>query len=155
MILGADNQNKNLRIASTIKSNPTAKTRTSNQYAAAVSTSKTVENSSFARQQRSTVHQSRSNINDGRPDPIRGSMEGLDNSKSTYIQQNGRGYDSKALHAKRYSNTPKNINPQKGASFIFTNQQNNSIISNYTKSSMTGSSSQIMNSSLSMNRYFQ
>jgi len=148
MIFGAGNQNKSLRIASGIKSNPTAKTRTANHYSAAVSTSKTNRN------QRTTVHQSRSNINDGRPDPMRGSLEGLDTSKPAYIQQNNRGYDSKSLHAKRYSNMSKNINPQKGASFIFTNQQNNSIINNYTKSSMAGSSSQIMNNNLSINRYF-
>jgi hypothetical protein len=154
MILGADNQNKNLRIASRIKSNPTAKTKTANHYSAAVSTSKTVENSSSAKNQRTTVHQSRSKINDGKPDPIRGSMEGLDNSKSAYIQQNNRGYDSKTLQTKRYANPSKNINPQKGASFIFTNQQNKSIISNYTKSSVTGSSSHIMNNNLNMNRYF-
>jgi len=154
MILGADNQNKNLRIASTIKSNPTAKTRTANHYSAAVSTSKTVENSSSTKTQRSTVHQSRSNINDGKPDPIRGSMEGLDNSKSAYIQQNNRGYDSKQLQTSRYSNTNKSMNPQKGASFIFTNQQNKSIISNYTKSTTAGSSSQRMNNGLNMNRYF-
>lgn len=154
MILGADNQNKNLRIASRIKSNPTAKTRTANHYSAAVSTRKTTENSQEARTQRTTVHQSRTNINDGKPDPIRGSMEGLDNGKSAYIQLNNRGYDNSQLHNKRYNNIPKNINPQKGASFIFTNQQNKGIISNYTNSSMSGSSSQIMSNSLSMNRYF-
>lgn len=154
MILGADNQNKNLRIASRIKSNPTAKTRTANHYSAAVSTRKTVENSQEARTQRTTVHQSRANINDGRPDPVRGSMEGLDTGKSAYIQLNNRGYDNKNLQVKRYSNISKNINPQKGASFIFTNQQNKGIINNYTKSSMAGSSSQIMNNNLNINRYF-
>lgn len=154
MILGADNQNKNLRIASRIKSNPTAKTRTANHYSAAVSTSKTIENSQQARTQRTVVHQSRSNINDGRPDPIRGSMEGLDNGKSAYIQLNNRGYDNKQLQNKRYNNISRNINPQKGASFIFTNNQNKGIISNYTRSSMAGSSSQIMSDNLNMNRYF-
>lgn len=148
MIFGAGNQNKSLRIASGLKSNPTTKTGAANYYSAAVSTSKTVSN------QRATVNQSRLSPNSRRPDPMRGSLEGLDTSKPAYIQQNNRGYDSKSLHAKRYSNISKNINPQKGASFIFTNQQNNSIINNYTKSSMAGSSSQIMNNNLSMNRYF-
>ena len=154
MIFGADSQNKNLRIASKIKSDPSGKTRTSNTYSAAVSSSKTAGRSNAATGNEKVVHQSRSAINDGNPDPVRGSMEGLDKGKSAYIQQNGVGYDSKSQHSARYADKTKTINTVKGASFLFTNQQNKGIISNYTKSTAAGSSSQRMSKGLEINRYF-
>lgn len=154
MIFGADNQNKNLRIASNIKSNPTAKTRTANHYSAAISTRKTSENSTSARSQRTTVHQSSRASNDGRPDPVRGSYEGLDTGKSAYLQMDNRGYDSKRLQSARYASKDKMINPQKGASFLFTNKQNKGIINNYTNQTMAGSSSDRLNKSLRINGMF-
>jgi len=154
MIFGADNQNKNLRIASRIKANPTAKTRTANHYSAAVSTSKTKSNSQSIDGQRTTVHQSRKNLNDGRPDPVRGSLEGLDNSKSAYLQASNAGYDNRALQAARYSSKEKNIQTQMGASFLFTNKQKSGIINNYTNLTLNNSSSDRMNKGLNINRYF-
>lgn len=154
MIFGADNQNKNLRIASNIKSNPTAKTRTANHYSAAISTSKTSGNSTSSRTQRTTVHQSSGKSNDGRPDPVRGSFEGLDNGKSTYIQMDNRGYDAKSLQTARYASKDKMIETQKGASFLFTNKQNKGIINNYTNSTMAGSSSDRLSKSLRINGMF-
>lgn len=154
MIFGADNQNKNLRIASNIKSNPTAKTRTANHYSAAISTSKTSEFSSSARTQRTTVHQSRNKLNDGKPDPVRGSMEGLDNGKSTYLQMDNRGYDSKQLQTARYKSKDKTFENYKGASFLFTNKQNQGIINNYTNTTMAGSSSDRLSKSLRINGMF-
>jgi hypothetical protein len=153
MILGADNQNKNLRLASNIKVDGKRKTRTANHYSAAISTSKTSEFSSSARTQRTTAHESRSNINDGRPDPLRGSMEGLDNGKSTHIQQNNRGYDAKALQSARYASRDKAIEPQRGSSFLFTNKQKNGIMNNYSNITMAGSSSDRLNKQLNLNRY--
>lgn len=148
MILGADNQNKNLRIASTIKISPTAKTRTANHYSAAVSSSKS------GKSEQTIVHESARKSNDGRPDPIRGSLEGLDNGKSTYIQMSNRGYDSKFLQTARYSDKTKQLPTVKGASFLFTNQQNKGIINNYTKNTSYGTSSHRMNKGLNLNRYF-
>lgn len=154
MILGADNQNKNLRIASNIKSNPNTKTRTANHYSASISTSKTSEFSSSARTQRTTAHQSRSKLNDGNPDPIRGSMEGLDTGKSAHVQMDNRGYDATQLQTARYKSKDKNFSTQKGASFLFTNKQNQGIINNYTNETMTGSSSNRLNQSLNINGMF-
>lgn len=154
MIFGADNQNKNLRIASNIKSNPTAKTRTANHYSAAISTSKTTAQSSSARTQQTVAHQSRQNLNDGKSDPVRGSMEGLDNGKSTYVQMSNRGYDSKSIQTARYSDKQKSMPEQSGASFLFTNKQKQGIINNYSGITSSGSSSNLMNKNLSMNRYF-
>lgn len=154
MILGADNQNKNLRAASTIKADSTAKTRTANSYSASISSSKTTANSTSARTQQTTVHQSRSNLNDGNPDPIRGSMEGLSNGKSTHIQMDNRGYDAKVLQTARNQDRNKTLNSVKGSSLSFTNMQNKSIMNNYSGITMSGSSSDRMSKNLKMNRYF-
>jgi hypothetical protein len=154
MILGADNQNKNLRAASTIKVGSTAKTRTANHYSAAISSSKTSSNSSSSRTQQTVNHQSRSKLNDGNPDPIRGSMEGLDNGKSTHIQMDNRGYDAKSLQAARYKDRNKSLNPTMGTSFSFTNLQNKSIMNNYSGITMSGSSSDRMSKNLRLNRTF-
>lgn len=154
MIFGADSQNKNLRIASKIKSNPVAKTRTASNYAASVSSSKNSSRSKVTEGTEKVTHQSRSKSNDGTPDPVRGSMEGLDKGKSTHIQMNNTGYDSKVTQTARYSDKTKNINPAKGASFLFTNNQKSGIINNYTNSTMSGSSSQRLSKGLEINRYF-
>lgn len=154
MILGADNQNKNLRIASNIKVDSTAKTKTANHYAAAVSSSKTGENSQSANSQRTIVHQSRKNMNDGKPDPMRGSMEGLDKGKSAYLQFKNSGYESKSIQTSRNSNKTKNLQEVKGASFLFTNQSNQGIMnSNYSGMTSPGSSSDRLNKGLNLNRY--
>ena len=154
MILGADNQNKNLRAAANIKTSSTAKTKTANKYSAAISSSKSVQNPSTGKAQSTVEHESRQNINDGSPDPIRGSMEGLSNGKSTYIQPNGRGYDNKNLQFARYADKNKNLPTVKGATFLFTNNKNNSIMDNYTRSFNSNSSSDRMNKALNLNRYF-
>jgi hypothetical protein len=154
MILGADNQNKNLRIASNIKSNPTAKARTGNHYSAAITTSKTSGGSSSAGSQRTITHESKTNINNGRPDPIRGSMEGLDSGKSTHIQMSNRGYDSKSVQTARYSSKEKNVTQSSGASFLFTNKQKQGIMDNYSGLTSAGSSSDLMSKNLRINRMF-
>lgn len=150
MILGADNQNKNLRSAAKIKSNPTAKTKTANHYAAAISSSNTGGSSGKS----NTVHQSRQKINDGKPDPMKGSFEGLDTGKSAYIQPNGVGYANPNLQTARYGNRNKNIIPARGSSLSFTNSGFKGIMDNYSNSTMSGSSSDRMSSILKMNRFF-
>lgn len=152
MIFGADSQNKNLRIAANIKVNPTAKTRTANHYSAAISHSKTKNFSQSVNTQRTVQHQSRQGLNDGKPDPIRGSLEGLDNGKSTYVQMNNRGYDAQALQTARYSLKEKNLPTQMGASFLFTNKQKQGIISNYTNITQAGTSSSRLQKQLNINR---
>lgn len=154
MILGADNQNKNLRAASTLKVGSTAKTRTANHYSASVSSSKTSGNSSSARTQQTTVHESRSKINDGQPDPIRGSMEGLDTGKSTHLQMDNRGYDARSIQTARHRDKNKSLNPAMGSSLSFTNLQNKGIMNNYSGITMSGSSSDRMSKNLKLNRMF-
>lgn len=152
MIFGADNQNKNLRIAANIKASSTAKTRTANHYSAAISHSKTRDFSQSSNTQRTIQHQSRQGLNDGNPDPVRGSLEGLDNGKSTYVQMSNRGYDAKNIQTARYSLREKNLPDQKGASFLFTNKQKQGIISNYTNITQSGTSSSRLQNQLNINR---
>jgi hypothetical protein len=149
MILGADNQNKNLRAAAKIKSNPTEKARTGNHYSAAISSSKTGGGT------KSTVaHQSKTGLNDGSPDPMRGSFEGLDTGKSAYIQQNGRGYTNPSLQNARYASKDKAITPARSSSLSFTNMGFKGIMDNYSGVTMANSSSDRMGKMLKMNGMF-
>jgi hypothetical protein len=150
MILGADKQNKNLRSAAKIKSNPTDKARTGNHYSAAISSSRSGTGTSGSTQ----VHQSKQSLNNGRPDPVRGSFEGLDNGKSTHVQMSGRGYDSSNLHGARYASKDKSITPARGSSLSFTNMGFKSIINNWSGVTMSGTSSDRMGNMLKMNRMF-
>ena len=150
MILGADNQNKNLRAAAKIKSNPTAKTKTANHYSAAISSSNTGGSAGGS----NVVHQSRQKINDGNPDPMKGSFEGLDTGKSAYIQPNGVGYANPNLQTARYENKNKNITPAKGSSLSFTSMGFKSIIENYSKVTAAGTSSSKLNDRLRLNGMF-
>jgi hypothetical protein len=150
MILGADNQNKNLRAAAKIKSNPTAKTKTANHYSAAISSSNTGGSSGGS----NTVHQSRQKINDGNPDPMKGSYEGLDTGKSAHIQPNGVGYANPNLQTARYGNRNKEITPARGSSLSFTNMGFKSIIENYSGVTDSGTSSDRMGKILKMNGMF-
>jgi hypothetical protein len=147
MILGADNQNKNLRAAAKIKSNPTEKTKTGNHYSAAISSSKSGGNSNI-------VHQSKEARNNGNPDPVRGSFEGLDTGKSAYIQQNGVGYANPNLQNARYGNKNKYIEPARGSSLSFTNMGFKGIMDNYSGVTMANSSSDRMGKMLKMNGMF-
>lgn len=154
MIFGADNQNKNLRLAADRKVDSTAKTRSSNQYAVKIASRNTAQNSGSQKHQQTTRSESRSTINDGKADPIRGSFEGLDNSKSAYIQSNGVGYANKALQNAR--NTLKTSNIQPGTAInglSFTNRQNQGIINNYSNYTSVNSSSDRLSNILKMNRY--
>lgn len=154
MIYGADNQNKNLRKASNIRVGSTIKARTANKYSAAISNSKTGDFSPSSKTRKTVTSEKRSSLNDGRPDPVRGSYEGLDRSKSTHIQMSGVGYDKRSIHTARYADKNKTITPVKSSSFSFTNLTEKGIIRNYTNKTMSGSSSDRMNKNLNINRLF-
>lgn len=145
MIFGADRQNQNLRSASRIKPSPTQKTVTANHYSAAISTSKSKLG------QRTIQHQSRQNIGN-QSDPVRGSFEGLQNGKSSYVQMNNTGYDNAKFQNARYKVKTNNIPTVKGASFIFTNGAKKSIINNYSGTTARGTSSDRMKNNLNINR---
>ena len=62
MIFGADNQNKNLRLAADRKVDSTAKTRSANKYAVRVASRNTTENSGSKNNQRTTKSENRSTL---------------------------------------------------------------------------------------------
>lgn len=105
MIFGADNQNKNLKNAASKRIDTTPRTRTSNKLAAKIATNKTGDNSRSVANKTTVNHEPRSLINDGTPDPMRGSLEGYMHAPSTMIQMSGVGYDNKNIQKARY--TPK------------------------------------------------
>lgn len=100
MIFGADQQNKNLSDAAKKRIDTSPRTKTSNALAAKISSSK-----SDGSQQGSVVHQSRSSLSESKPDPIKGSKEGLMDGSSTTIQMSGDGYDNPSIQKARYEKT--------------------------------------------------
>jgi hypothetical protein len=97
MIFGADQQNKNLSDAAKKRIDTSPRTKTSNALAAKISSSK-----SDGSKQGSVVHQSRSSLSNSKPDPVRGSKEGLVDGSSTVIQMSGDGYDNPEIQRARY-----------------------------------------------------
>lgn len=100
MIFGADSQNKNLSDAANKRIDTSPRTKTSNELAAKISSSKL--NGS---EQSSVVHSSRSSLSESKPDPIKGSKEGLMDAASTTIQMSDDGYDNKNIQKARYEAT--------------------------------------------------
>ena len=97
MILGADSQNKNLKEAASKRVDTSPRTKTSNAFAARIASNK---NDSSARN--NVTVDSRSVLSGMKPDPIKGSMEGYSNSKTTILQGNGDGYDNPNFQKARY-----------------------------------------------------
>lgn len=100
MILGADKQNKNLSDSGKKRIDTSPRTKTSNAMAAKISTSK-----SSGSEKSAVTHESRSSLSTSKPDPIRGSYEGLSNGASTTIQMSGDGYDNPDIQKARYEKT--------------------------------------------------
>jgi len=97
MILGVGQQNKNLSDAANKRIDTSPRTKTSNALAAKISSSK-----SSGSEQSSVVHSSRSSLSESKPDPVKGSKEGLMDSASTTIQMSGDGYDDPKVQKARY-----------------------------------------------------
>lgn len=97
MILGADAQNKNLSDAGNKRIDTSPRTKTANALAARISSSK-----SGGSKESAVVHESRSSLGESKPDPVRGSKEGLMDGSSTTIQMSGDGYDNPSIQKARY-----------------------------------------------------
>lgn len=136
MILGADNQNKNLSKAASKRIDTSPRTRTSNALAASIS-SRRVSSSAQSNAESKVDHQPRSRLSDGGPDPVRGSMEGLIKQSAGHIQMNGDGYDNPAIQKARYQKQFVNSGSFKEAisnkvSDLRSSRENSGIISNYS-----------------------
>jgi hypothetical protein len=109
MILGADNQNKNLSKQSAKRIDTSSRTRTSNAYAAKIASKKS-SSKSF---DQNTVDSSSRRVNaDLKSDPVRGSYEGLVKQSAGHIQMDGDGYDNPSIQTARY----KDKSPMKALS---------------------------------------
>jgi hypothetical protein len=102
----------------------------------------------------SVQHVPRSKINDGTPDPIRGSFEGLDNAPSTHIQINNSGYGNKKLQTARYKDKslPKFENIGK---MNFTGFTKYGSITRYNSIAPTNSSANKINGKLAVEKMFR
>lgn len=100
MIIGSDNQNKNLAKAASRKIDTSSRTRTSNAYAAKIATSKNSSKSESST--RDMTVSSRSQNSSEQSDVMKGSYEGLVKQSSTLIQMDGQGYDNPGFQSARY-----------------------------------------------------
>lgn len=100
MIIGSDNQNKNLVKAASKKIDTSSRTRTSNAYAAKIATSKTSSKSESSTGDMTVS--SRPQNSSEQSDVMKGSYEGLVNQSSTLIQMDGQGYDNPGFQYARY-----------------------------------------------------
>lgn len=154
MILGSDSQNKNLRDAASKRIDTTPRTRTSNKLAAKIATSGTSSSGGSVNETSSVAHTPRSKINDGVPDPVRGSFEGLDNAPSTRIQINNSGYANKKIQTARYKDRtpPKFENIGK---MNFTGFTKYGSMTRYNSIAPTNSSANKLNSKLAVEKMFR
>ena len=148
MILGVKDQNKTLKAAAAQPKDTSHRSITANKYAAKVASSKSPANN--------VVSESRQKIQaSGKSDKIKGSMEGMDNSLSTYIQMNGSGYDNKGQQKARYS---KSLDNKINSDFkldLPNLETKSSIINNYSFSTMKDSSSDRLKSIVRNNMMFK
>lgn len=148
MIFGADKQNKNLKDAAAKTKDTSARTQTSNAYAARIASDKGNKSASNAANSKDTVYKSKKNLKTS--DTIKGSKEGLMDGKSTYLQMNNSGYMNQKLQQARYT---KNFETHQSpfTQRNFTNIQQTGIINNYSGVTQDGSSSSRINAMSKLN----
>lgn len=159
MILGAENQNKNLADAAAKRVDTSTRTKTANTLAAKVSSSK--NSSAKDNSPTDTVESSsRSKLSQSSPDPVRGSFEGLAKQSSGHIQMDGDGYDNPGFQKARYkdrSEIMRSIN-KNNSNFNLNNTssiKNNGIITNYSSRFNGNSIANRMNDITSTNDMFR
>ena len=148
MILGVKDQNKSLSTAGKQPKDTSHRSITANKYAAKIASSKSPG--------KNVVSESRQKIQtSGKSDKVKGSFEGLDNSRSAYIQMNNSGYASKAVQQARYS---KDLTNKVNSNFnlnSFKLETKSSIINNYSSSTMKDSSSDRLSAIVKNNMMFK
>lgn len=155
-MFGSDNQNKNLSDAATKKPDSNRKTLTGNKYAARIASGAGKSTSHNVENQNNIEAEGKSSQRIKRPDPIRGSFEGLNNSSSTMIQMNGTGYADPAIQKARYSKKDVSSIAQSinGAS-NFTSFKKSGTITNYSSIAAANTSAFKLSGMLEVNKYFR
>lgn len=148
---GSDNQNKNLSQAASKRIDTSPRTVTANKYAAKVA-SNPKKGSGVSGSVSASL---KTSVDYTNPDPIKGSFEGLDKSKSAYIQPDGSGYDSKSVQTARYKDKTIGSFPKynNGAN-SFANIKKSGIINNKSSMPAKNTSSFTLNSMLKINKLF-
>jgi hypothetical protein len=136
MILGADNQNKNLAKNASKRIDTSARTKTSNSYSAKIASSKNDSSTRRSDQSNAEVSSRRSNA-EGSPDPVKGSYEGLIKQSAGHIQMDGDGYDNPSFQTARYKEkTPMAALSRESIASKLSNSSSsfrkNDIITNYS-----------------------
>lgn len=150
-MFGSDNQNRNLSDAAAKRVDTSPRTVTSNKYAARV-TSNIKKGSGVSG---SVTSAEKTSVDYQRPDPVKGSFEGLDKSKSTYIQPDDTGYASKLNQQARYKDkTIKNFTSPTNGIGSLANVKKSGIITNYSSRAAKNSSTFKLNSMLDINKLF-
>lgn len=154
MIFGSNVQNKVLKNASNIKVDTSQRTKTSNKMAAKIATNKTSNSSGSVANKSSVEVVPRSSLNNGNPDPIRGSFEGLMSAPSTVLQPDGVGYANKAIQRARYQTRQKFEGLNKiGKKFESFKKYDN--INRYGSNVAKNSSASKLNAKLSVEKMFR
>jgi len=155
-LFGSDNQNKNLSDAATKKPDASRKTLTGNKYAARIASGAGKSTSHNVENQNNIEAEGKSSQRIKRPDPIRGSFEGLNNPSSTMIQMNGTGYADPAIQKARYSKKDvTSIAQSMNGASNFTSFKKSGTITNYSSIAATNTSAFKLGGMLEVNKYFR
>lgn len=152
MIYGSETQNSSLSKAGQKRSESSGKTHTSNGLVARIGSNK-----SSGTKHSNTEVVSNSELKKTISDPIKGSLEGLDNSSSGHILMSGDGYDNPNFQKARYKD--KTIKKYKQESLNYSNSEqpkmikNNAIMNNYTNRYNSDNIANRMREYIGMNDY--
>lgn len=147
MIRDIKDQNKSLAEAGKTPKDTSYRTNNALSYSAKVVSSN--------RQEVAQDRSSNFEIKNTEAKKIQGSYAGLDRGKSTYLQQNGLGYDNKQLQKARYSQrVMSTINSGPSVKNLI-NDKSYSIMSNYSGFTSKDSSSDRLNSIVNNNMMFK
>jgi len=147
MILGASNQNKNLSSQGLKPKDTSHRVTRVNKYSAKIAKSETGE--------KANVENAQSAVPRRPSDKVKGSFEGLDNSKSAVINMGGSGYDNPTNQKARNIKLNEERKVLSSRSDMdFNSSSQSSIINNYTGMTMQGSSSDRISKIIKTNNYF-
>ena len=153
-MFGAGNQNKNLSDAASKRKDTSPRTVTSNKYAAKIASGARKPNSSSVDNGQGPQYASKDSIKTQRPDPVKGSFEGLQSGSSTMIQMEGSGYLDKNFQTARY--TRKQIaNYAQSISLgnNFTQIKNSGIINNLSSIAFKNTSAHKLQNIMGINKF--
>lgn len=158
MILGADNQNKNLSKAGSKKIDTSPRVRAAGNLSAKVTSNQKTSSGQDPSSDWMT-DSSKSANSEPSPDPVKGSYEGLVKQSAGHIQMDGDGYDNPSFQKARYAKKTSTIenykqNTLNKFSNTLSNSKKNGIMNNYSSRSYGNSISNRMKDYLDTEKFF-